>query len=176
MWAIMKEFKVLPTDQRFQDLSMHQINFIIASMNYDVKLQERANKGIDISTTIEDNDTSWWGTPHDEFDPIAEGHDEDDIARQVEERLTEAERKSMKDRFEDEIAYEEYIRNGGVDFEKESIKQIINNNLEELREEAQSGEFTEGTTPTIQETSEEDIQEAINLFDEENDDDLSGYM
>lgn len=176
MWAIMKEFKVLPTDQRFQDLSMHQINFIIASMNYDVKLQERANKGIDINTTIEDNDTSWWDTPHDEFDPIAEGHDEDDIARQVEERLTEAERKSMKDRFEDEIAYEEYIRNGGVDFEKESIKQIINNNLEELREEAQSGEFTEGTTPTIQETSEEDIQEAINLFDEENDDDLSGYM
>lgn len=171
----MKEFKVLPTDQRFQDLSMHQINFIIASMNYDVKLQERANKGIDINTTIEDSDTSWWDTPHDEFDPIAEGHDEDDIARQVEERLTEAERKSMKDRFEDEIAYEEYIRNGGVDFEKESIKQIIHNNLEELREEAQSGEFTEGTTPTIQETSEEDIQEAINLFDEENDD-LSGYM
>lgn len=154
---------------------MHQINFIIASMNYDVKLQERANKGIDINTTIEDSDTSWWDTPHDEFDPIAEGHDEEDIARQVEERLTEAERKSMKARFEDEIAYEEYIRNGGVDFEKESIKQIIHNNLEELREEAQSGEFTEGTTPTIQETSEEDIQEAINLFDEENDD-LSGYM
>lgn len=175
MWAIMKEFKVLPTDQRFQDLSMHQINFIIASMNYDGKLQERVNKGMDINSTIEDSDTSWWDTPHDEFDPIAEGHDEDDIARQVEERLTEAERKSMKDRFEDEIAYEEYIRNGGVDFEKESIKQIIQNNLEELREEAQSGEFTEGATPTMQETSKEDIQEAINMFNEE-DDDLDGYM
>lgn len=171
----MKEFKALPTEKRFQDLSMQQINFIIASMNYDGKLQERASRGVDINSTIEDSDTSWWDTPPEEFDPIVEGHDEDDIARQVEDRLTEAERKSMKERFEDEIAYEEYLRNGGVDFEKESIKSIIKNNLEELREEAKSGEFTEGTTPTVQETSDEDIQEAINLFNEE-DDDLDGYI
>ncbi|MGI4453339.1 hypothetical protein ACR2VR_26815, partial [Klebsiella pneumoniae] len=36
LWAIMKEFNVLPTEQRFKDLDDYQIEFIIGNMNRDV--------------------------------------------------------------------------------------------------------------------------------------------
>lgn len=171
----MKEFKVLPTNEDFQRLTGEQMEFIIASMNYDSKLQDRINRGIDVNSTMEDYDESWWYASHDEFEPLREGHDEEFIANQVEERLTKAERQSLRDRFDSEKEYQEYIKNGGQDFDNNSVKQIIKDNIEKARQEAESGEFKEDETTTTEDMSNEEIQNVFELFDED-DDSLDNYM
>lgn len=176
LWAIMKEFKVLPTNSDFQKLTGEQIEFIIASMNYDAKLAERQAKGIDINTTMEDFDDSWWYESHEEFEPLREGHDEEDIARQVEERLTQAERKSLRDRFDSEKEYQEYIKNGGLDLENNSMREVIKKNIEKAREEAESGEFKNDDITTTEDMDNEEIQDVFKLFNEENIDEDDLYM
>ncbi len=46
MWAIMKEFKLLPNDPRLISLTYIQREFIILSMNQDAHEQELAAKGM----------------------------------------------------------------------------------------------------------------------------------
>ncbi len=175
LWTIMKEFKVLPTEQRFQELTGQQIDFIISSMNYDHRLQERARKGLDVNSTLEDNDESWWYASHEDFEPIVEGHDEEDIARQVQEKLSEADRKSLRDRFDSELEYQEYLNNGGEDFYKDSLKEHIQKNLDNLRDEAKEGKFKEEKMTRTDNMSMDEIQNAIDIFDD-NEDDMDGYM
>lgn len=175
MWRIMKEFKVLPTDSRFKELTGHQLSFILESLEYDNKIQEKINKGIDPRTVSEDMDTSWWDVSHEEFEPLVEGHDEKEIARQVEERLNESQRKAIKDRFANTKEYEEFIRNGGKDEDIESAKSHVKKQLELLRSENSSTDTQVKTNETV--TSDMDmseIQNAIDLFNGE--DSLDNYI
>lgn len=176
IWAVMKEFKVLPTSEEFKKLTGEQIDFIIASMNYDAKIQERISRGVDINTTMEDYDESWWYANHDEFEPLREGHDEEDIARQVEERLTNAERKSLRDRFDSEKEYQEYIKNGGLDLENQSMKEVIKRNIEKAREESESGEFKQDEVTTTEDMEESEIQDVFALYNGEEEDEDNLYM
>lgn len=175
MWAIMKEFKVLPTDDRFKELTGHQVNFILSSMGYDNKLLERARKGIDINSTMEDTDESWWYASHEDFEPLVEGHDEEDIARQVQEKLSEADRKSLRERFDSELEYQEYINSGGEDYFKDSLKEQIRKNLENLYDEVNEGKFKEEKMTRTDDMSMDEIQNAIDIFDSE-DDNMDEYM
>lgn len=61
MWRIMKMFGVLPTDERFQNLTTHQLNYIISSMILDGKEEELAMKGINPDEYHSDDDFSWEG-------------------------------------------------------------------------------------------------------------------
>lgn len=58
MWRIMDKFQVLPTDERFQNLSPDQIEYIFANMEMDMKEEARRAKGL--KNTVEDDDDSWW--------------------------------------------------------------------------------------------------------------------
>ena len=42
----MEKFNVLPTDERFKNLTSEQFNYIFTNMELDIKEQERANKGL----------------------------------------------------------------------------------------------------------------------------------
>ncbi|MCP6183125.1 hypothetical protein NL435_27625, partial [Klebsiella pneumoniae] len=63
LWAIMREFNVLPTEQRFKDLDDYQIEFILANMNLDTKEMMEARDGKNYDMKAEDVDTSWFEAP-----------------------------------------------------------------------------------------------------------------
>lgn len=153
LWAIMKEFNVLPTEQRFKDLDDYQIEFIIANMNKDYDEIVKAQKGKNYDSEFEDDDKSWWNTPTEEFDPTPDFLDADDLAKQMEDRLSEKDKieraKRLDAELEDEteglttqhLAMMEYIRQqqqkvdeevGNVVEEEPTTQESINKALEEL--------------------------------------------
>lgn len=101
LWALMREFKVLPTDPRWLELTDEQIEFMLYSMERDVVEADRARRGIQVDGEYEDNDESWWYAEHDEFEALRDDHDEEDIARQVEDLTTEEDRERLRKRFAD---------------------------------------------------------------------------
>lgn len=148
----MKKFNVLPTDERFQNLSIYQINFIIESMNLDAREEERARRGLD--HVAEDDDTSWYNSSSEDFEPVPDFLDADDIATQAYNRLTKSEQEKVKERAETELE----------DTEESEVYQnkmaMIQKNLEEL--DKQVGNTNESDI----EYSEETIQNALDEFDD----------
>ena len=148
----MKKFNVLPTDERFQNLSIYQINFIIESMNLDAREEERARRGLD--HVAEDDDTSWYDSSSEDFEPVPDFLDADDIATQAYNRLTKSEQEKVKERAETELE----------DTEESEVYQnkmaMIQKNLEEL--DKQVGNTNESDI----EYSEETIQNALDEFDD----------
>lgn len=78
MWAIMKQFNVLPNDERLLSLTTGQLNYIISSMVLDVKEQEELVKGLDPDKHYEDSDFEWEGELI-----LPQGEEADDIMSQV---------------------------------------------------------------------------------------------
>lgn len=74
----MKDFRVLPSSPDFQNLTDEQLRFMIAQYNNDSEEQKRSN-----GDYTSDANNDWWEASHEDFDPIEEGHDEEDIARQA---------------------------------------------------------------------------------------------
>ncbi|AEJ79731.1 RNA polymerase beta subunit [Staphylococcus aureus bacteriophage Sb-1] len=102
LWAIMKEFNVLPTEQRFKDLDDYQIEFIIGNMNRDVyehnKQLKQAQKGGKFDSQFEDDDSSWWNESHEDFDPVPDFLDADDLAQQMEAKLSDRDKEERAKR------------------------------------------------------------------------------
>lgn len=148
----MKKFNVLPTDERFQNLSIYQINFIIESMNLDAREEERARRGLD--HVAEDDDTSWYNSSSEDFEPVPDFLDADDIATQAYNRLTKSEQEKVKERAETELE----------DTEESEVYQnkmaMIQKNLEELDKKVGN------TNESDIEYSEETIQNALDEFDD----------
>ena len=160
MWAIMKEFKVLPTEKRFQDLTYEQMDFIIASMNRDSWLEYQASKGQQhMDNLVEDDDTSWWDTSHDEFDPVPDFLDAEDLAKQVEDKMSDLEKEQRQNRFDAEMEDEE-------DLMHQNKMEMIRRNIEELDDELANGRFDGDLNPQV---SQESINQALNEFDDEDD-------
>ncbi|AXY83986.1 tail tape measure chaperone [Staphylococcus phage Terranova] len=157
MWAIMREFKVLPTDPNFKNLDSYQIQFIIESMNLDAREMERRSKGYD--STVEDDDTSWYDESQEEFEPVPDFLDAEDLAKQAYDRLSESERIKMTERAEAEEDDEE-----AREIHKNKMAQI-QKNIEELDKQVNN------TSDNQEEYSQQSIEDALNEFD---DDDL--YM
>lgn len=87
MWAVMKEFRVLPNDPLLKSLDIQALDFIIESMQEDNKEAERISKGQDpqASTEYRDDDfEEFWNDPHPDT-VLAPGDDAEDIYRQVQE-------------------------------------------------------------------------------------------
>ncbi|YP_010843766.1 tail protein [Listeria phage WIL-1] len=183
MWGIMKEFNVLPTDERFRALTEEQINFIYYNKERDYKEAERASRGVSMESEFEDyNSDDWWEASHEDFQAIQEGHDEDDIAQQVENMTSIEDQKRLRDRFQSHEEYEEFIRNGGKDTRQEMIDEHINNKLKELFADAEElnkqglskwGEVSEMTTiqeavaDELEELTSDSVKEAISMFEDD---------
>lgn len=172
MWRIMDKFQVLPTDERFQNLSPDQIEYIFANMEMDMKEQQRMAKGL--KNTVEDDDDSWWDEDSETFDPLREDHDEDDLAKQVDALLSETERRKKAERIKaDDYSEEEQemIKQNHQD----EVRNHINKRLEELDDEVNNGKIKEEkpSTTVPEDMTKDDLESAINLFngtEEETDD------
>lgn len=74
----MKQFNVLPNDERLQSLTTAQLNYIISSMVIDAKEQEDLMKGLDPNSTYRDDNFEWEGEL-----VLPQGEEAEDIMSQV---------------------------------------------------------------------------------------------
>lgn len=174
MWRIMDKFQVLPTDERFQNLSPDQIEYIFANMEMDMKEEARRAKGL--KNTVEDDDDSWWYQDSETFQPLREDHDEEDLAKQVDALLSEADRRKKEERIKADDYTEEEQKQIRENYQI-GVRNHINQRLAELDDEMQNGktkEETPSTTTLPEDMTKEDMESAINLFnsDEEDEDDF----
>lgn len=82
MWAIMKFFKVLPNNPLLKSLTFSQREFIIQSMNEDVKEQQRAANGMKTVAQVEDRSFEKKFYSNEEVDLLEPGDDLDKIYKQ----------------------------------------------------------------------------------------------
>lgn len=130
----MKTFNVLPTDPSFQALTDYQIEFIIENLNQDAREANMIAKGQNPDDTYYDEDTSWLNTPVDEWDVVADGHDEEDIASQV-NRLTSAEDLAkIQDRLKDT---QNDVESGSATEKQDEVDRVIQENIRRAKEEAE---------------------------------------
>lgn len=170
MWRLMEKFQVLPTDERFQSLSPEQIEYIFANMELDAKEAERRNKGL--KNTVEDDDDSWWYEDSNTFEPLREDHDEDELAKQVDSLLTETERRKKEERIKADD-YSEEEQKQIKENHQNDIRDYIDKQIEQLDDEVYNGKVKEDK-PTIvnsEDMTKDDMESAINLFNEDEDDD-----
>lgn len=82
MWAIMKFFKVLPNHPLLRSLTFSQREFIIQSMNEDVKEQERAAKGNTKVAEVNDRSFAKKFYSNENVNLLEDGDNLDDIYQQ----------------------------------------------------------------------------------------------
>lgn len=127
----MREFKVLPTDPRFQELTSEQIAFILSNMEEDIIQRDKAfnkNKGDDES--FRDPDTSWY---EDEFTDIDYDIDYDKMEESV-ERIENEEAKKKREQINEML-------DEGNDTEKlQETELTVQNNIQKALEEAKDTE------------------------------------
>lgn len=183
MWAIMKKFNVLPSDPAWQNLTHEQIEWILYNMERDVEEEQRRAKGLALEGEYEDLDDSWYEVPHEEFNPVREGHDEAEIARKLNEITTEEDMAKLKARWEASQEVDAIRAEGGTTIEEDTINELIANNVQKAIEEAKRIEKHGGNkwgdkTPIELEEErknlefksqlkQDDIQDAIALFNGE---------
>lgn len=127
----MREFKVLPTDPRFQELTSEQIAFILSNMEEDIIQREKAfnkNKGDDES--FKDPDTSWY---EDEFTDIDYDIDYDKMEESV-ERIENEEAKKKREQIN------EMLEEGNDTEKLQETELTVQNNIQKALEEAKDTE------------------------------------
>lgn len=132
-------FGVLPTDERFQNLTVHQLNYIISSMVLDSKEEELAMKGINPDTYHDDDDFSWEGEL-----VLPDKEEAEDVTSQIKgikqrildkrargEQLTQDEQRSAEaydtiaKKLEEAKEKEQALRESGDSFENNELKSVL---------------------------------------------------
>ena len=175
----MDHFKVLPTDERFKNLTEEQVTFIMESMMLDNKERELAMKGVDKGNYFEDSDESFWEVPIEEFNVLEEGHDAKEIARQAAELVGRENLRKVRDRFETTQEYNEFLEKGGKLAREVESDRIQQEQLEKVFQEARELEeaklggraieenIRDNYEPKMTKKEKETIEEAIRLFEGE---------
>lgn len=186
LWHIMKEFKVLPTDERFINLSDDHIGFILGNMVYDQKLEDQARKGVNPDSYYEDEEDEYWNQPIEDFEALKEEHDELAIAEQVEALTNKEELAKVRERFKSTEEWNEFMDKGGALAERAEKEKYLQEKLTKMYEEVaelnQAGvsrwgeaKFNEDTeaVKNLVPMKEEDLQDAISLFNGDTDEQFS---
>ncbi|BAF81296.1 putative RNA polymerase [Enterococcus phage EF24C] len=179
----MKKFKVLPSDPAWQNLTSDQVEWILYNMERDIEEQERLAKGMQLESEFQDYDDSWYDKPHNEFSPIREGDDEEEIARKLSEITSEEDMAKLKARWEASQEVDAIRAEGGTTIEEDTINELIANNVKKAMEEARriekhgGNKWQEKSSIELEEERKNlefnsqlkqgDIQEAIDLFNKD---------
>ena len=186
LWHIMKEFKVLPTDERFTNLSDDQIGFILGNMIYDNKLENQARKGVNPESYYEDEEEEYWTQDIKDFEALKEEHDELDIAKQVESLTNKEELAKVRERFKTTEEWNDFMEKGGALAERAEKEKYLQEKLTKMYEEVEElnnagvsrwgeAKFNENTEAVkdLVPMKEEDLQDAISLFNGDTDEQFS---
>lgn len=183
----MKTFGVLPTNKDFRKLTDAQIDLILYSMEEDHREAELASKGLAVDSEYYDSsfEDEVWNRPVGEWEVLKEGHDPDEIARQVEELTKEEDLKNLMSKFDSLDEYNAYLEAGGKTVRESDVEQYIERQLQAAQEKAKAlemqkkkGLVDDRDRPEVNDKSETNlaeldkdaIEKAIKLFNEEDDD------
>lgn len=133
----MKEFKVLPTNEDFLNLTDNHIEFIAYSMEKDREEFERAKRGGIADADYQDYEQDWWYAEHDDFVALHKNHDEEDIAKQVQAITSPEDMAKLRARWDASIEADSIVANGGTTVEEDTINEMMQNNLAKVIQEAQ---------------------------------------
>jgi hypothetical protein len=138
LWAVMKEFNVLPTSEDFRALSDSQIDMIIYSMIEDNRQMELARRGVKEDGNYFDDafEEEVWNKAPGEWDVLKEGHDPDDIARQIEELTKEEDRRNLMSKFDSLDEYNAFRAAGGQTSRESEISDYIDRQIKAAQEKA----------------------------------------
>lgn len=188
LWAIMKTFKVLPTDPNFLALTDAQIDLMIHSMNEDAREAELARKGLTVDSEHYDSsfEDDVWNKDDGEWDVLREGHDADKIAQQVQALTRKEDQSNLDKRFDGLDEYNEYREAGGKTSRETEVEQYMNKRLEEAYEKARDLDASRGSSKLIDDKDrpeakgalgdnmanldKEAIEQSIALFNSDDDD------
>jgi len=184
LWAIMKEFNTLPTDDRFRKLSHVQIDLIGYSMMEDNRILELARKGLAVDSEHYDSafDDEVWNREDGDWDVLKEGHDADAIAKQV-EALTKAEDlKNLASKFDSLDDYNAHLEAGGKTAREMEVSDYIDQQLANAYEKAQriaraggkhlvDDAYLAGETDEVNNLDKEAMDKSIALFNQKDEDD-----
>lgn len=142
LWAVMDKFNVLPTDERFRNLSDYQMEMIFLSMEEDARQQNLRAKGLTVESDYFDSsyEDEVANKPDGEWEILKEGHDADDIARQVEEMTNAEELKKLYSKFEGLEEYNQYREEGGQTGREMQVSEYIKRQIEKAKERAREKE------------------------------------
>lgn len=136
LWALMREFKILPTSPEFKALSDIQIDLMLYSMAEDAREMERARKGVQGDGDHYDSsfDEEVWNRDVGDWDVLKDGHDATKIAQQIEAMTKAEDLKNLEGRFDGLDEYNEHLENGGMTSRESEVTQYINKQLEKAEE------------------------------------------
>lgn len=187
MWNIMRTFNVLPTNEDFRKLTDNQIDLILYSMQEDHREMEMARKGISLDSQYYDSEfeEEIWNKNVGEWEVLKEGHDPNDIARQVEELTRAEDLKNLSMKFDTLEEYNDFLANGGKTTRETEVEQYINKQIAMAEEKAKRYAVTGGKKKLVDDRvvageqnsttdlDKEAIDKNIALFNSNSDDDFT---
>ncbi|ADH03174.1 tail assembly chaperone [Bacillus phage W.Ph.] len=142
----MKTLSMPPTDPRFLALDDAQVELMLYSLEEDAKAIERARKGVQVEDENFDSsfDDEVWNKEAGEWKLVKDGHDMDDIARQVNEMTAAKDREDLEGKFNGIDNYNEHLENGGMTSREAEVANHIANQLAKAEQRAR--ELESGAT------------------------------
>jgi hypothetical protein len=188
MWNIMKTFNVLPTDPRFRELTDDQINLMLLSFKEDHREAELARKGLAVDSQHFDSEfeEEIWNAKVGEWDILRDGHDANEIARQVEKLTREEDQKNLASKFDSLDEYNAYLEAGGKTTRESEVEQYINKQIaaaeekarmlaadggKKMKDDKDSPEAQSALSDSLPDIDKEAIDKSIALFNAEDDSD-----
>lgn len=151
----MKDFHLLPSSPDIQNLTSDQLSFILANYKRDsLELQRKSGKG-------QDDNNEWWYQDEKEFEPIVEGHDEQDLARQAQRLFEKVNGENSLSDVDKHIAMRlKELQDESAELEKQNAPKGVNNlaQLEERKafDKLGSGASTDSINRQIVEFEDDD--------------------
>lgn len=179
----------MPTNPDFRALTDRQIDLMILSLNEDHREMELARKGLTVDSEHFDStfEEEVWNRDVGDWEILKDGHDPDDIARQVEELTRAEDRKNLAMKFDSLDEYNAYLEAGGKTTRETEVEQYINKQIQAAEEKARRLAATSGKKDLVddQDRPESDsaltdrlpdidkaaIDKSIALFNAQDDDD-----
>lgn len=188
----MNTFKVLPTNKDFRELTDEQLDLILYSLEEDHRVAERARKGLSAESDYYDTsfDDEVWNKEVGDWEVLKDGHDPDDIAKQVEELTKAEDLKNLYSKFDSLDEYNKYLEEGGKTARETEVEGYIDKQIRLAQEKAKAIEASQGKrtgkklvddrdlpgveekeTKGIDDLDKDAIERSIKLFNQTDDDD-----
>lgn len=181
LFLVMKMFNVLPSEQRWKDLDDDQLSFLLHSVIEERQEAERHSRGVELDgEAAYDEDFEW---ESEDFNPLRDDDSEEDIYSQLQELMSDEDKKSQNIRLGNATAENERVESGELTQRDEEVleaRRVARENADDLaRRATKTGQTldemkigdSEGNPEYSNQIDNDDMQDIISNFNTQNADD-----
>lgn len=181
LFLVMKMFNVLPSEQRWKDLDDDQLSFLLHSVIEERQEAERHSRGVELDgEAVYDEDFEW---ESEDFNPLRDDDSEEDIYSQLQELMSDEDKKSQNIRLGNATAENERVESGELTQRDEEVleaRRVAHENADDLaRRATKTGQTldemkigdSEGNPEYSNQIDNDDMQDIISNFNAQNADD-----